>query len=261
MMGGGNDEVAFACGRLIQWALRPRAIPFNEPQYRALVDRYIDQPAFREAVRQFADGLGLAVLEVNDRGLFLGTQDESVFAVKASEFRGGRGSAEDRLLDGLVQVAIAATIYPRQQDLDEDAMEAKPPITSAEVDETLRQLCAEFKRRVGDCPDVPSDAMEQGLQEAWRVYESRPSVRTTQLGTLSQSSTQGLIRKHLQQLVDHGCFTVTQHGEAEMYRPTLRYQIQVRELAATKLYQRVQEARRGHGAASDGALKPGADDA
>jgi hypothetical protein len=253
----GDENVAFACGRLIQWALRPRSIPFNEPEYRTLVDRYIDQPAFREAVRQFADGLGLVVLEANDRGLFLGTLDESVFAVKASEFRGGRGSAEDRLLDGLVQVAIAATIYPRQQDLDEDSMEAKPPITSAEVDETLRHLCAEFKRRAGDHPDVPSDEMEQGLQEAWRVYESRPSVRTTQQGALSQSSTQGLIRKHLQQLVEHGCFIVTTHGETEMYRPTLRYQIQVRELAATKLYQRVQAAQREYGGPSDAEIETG----
>lgn len=260
-MNHGEDNVAFDCGRLIQWALRPRAIPFNEPEYRTLVDRYIDQPAFRESVRQFADGLGLVVLDANDRGLFLGTQDESVFAVKASEFRGGRGSAEDRLLDGLVQVAIAATIYPRQQDLDDDSMEAKPPITSAEVDETLRQLCAEFKRRAGDHPDVPSDEIEQGLHEAWRVYESRPSVRTTHQGALSQSSTQGLIRKHLQQLVEHGCFIVTEHGETEMYRPTLRYQIQVRELAATKLYQRVQEAQRARSGPSDTAVETGVGDA
>lgn len=257
----GDENVAFACGRLIQWALRPRAIPFNEPEYRALIDRYIDQPAFREAVRQFADGLGLVVLDANDRGLFLGTQDESVFAVRASEFRGGRGSAEDRLLDGLVQVAIAATIYPRQQDLDEDSMEAKPPITSVEVDETLRHLCAEFKRRAGERPDVASDEMEQGLQEAWRVYESRPSVRTTQQGSLSQSSTQGLIRKHLQQLVEHGCFIVSEHGETEMYRPTLRYQIQVRELAATKLYQQVQEAQQACSGLSDAASEAGVSNA
>ena len=260
-MSGGDENIAFASGRLIQWALRPRAIPFNEPDYRELVDRYIDQPSFREAVRQFADGLGLVVLEANDRGLFLGTQDDSVFAIKASEFRGGRGSAEDRLLDGLVQVAIAATIYPRQQDLVEDSIEAKPPITCGEVDETLRHLCAEFKRCAGDHPDVPSEEIEQGLQEAWRVYERRPSVRTTQQGALSQSSTQGLIRKHLQQLVEHGCFIVAQHGETEIYRPTLRYQIQVRELAATKLYQRVQQAQRGYACPTDSPIETGVGDA
>jgi hypothetical protein len=236
-----EDTVSFQAGRLIQWALRPKAIPFNEPEYRELVDRFIDQPSFRGTVRQFADGLGLVILEANDRGLFLGTQDDSAFAVKPSEFRGGRGSAEERLLDGLVQLAIAATIYPRQQDLDEDSIEAKPPISCEEVDETLRKLCAEYKRRSADGPDVARDDIDQGMQEAWRVYESRPGLKTTQQGNLSSNSTQGLIRKHLQQLVEHGCFIVSTQGTTEMYRPTLRYQIQVREMAASRVYKKLKE--------------------
>jgi hypothetical protein len=230
------DDVSYSAGRLIQWALRPKAIPFNEPEYRELIDRYADQPSFRAAVRQFADGLGLIILETNDRGMFLGPKDDSVFAVKPSDFRGARGTAEDRLLDGLVQIAIAATIYPRQQDLDEDSIEAKPPITCQEVDETLRKLCAEFKRRSEDEPDVERDTIAQGLQEAWRVYESRPGLRTTQQGNVSPNSTQGLIRRHLQELMEYGCFVTSQQDGEERYRPTLRYQIQVRELAASKLY-------------------------
>jgi hypothetical protein len=240
-MANPDDTVPFQAGRLIQWALRPKAIPFNEPEYRELIDRFIDQPSFRGTVRQFTEGLGLVILEANDRGLFLGTQDESAFAVKPSEFRGGRGSAEDRLLDGLVQLAIAATIYPRQQDLDEDSIEAKPPISCEEIDETLRRFCAEYKRRSAAAPDVASDDIDQGMHEAWRVYESRPGLKTTQQGHISSSSTQGLIRRHLQQLVEHGCFIFSMQGTTEMYRPTLRYQVQVREMAASKVYRRLQE--------------------
>lgn len=236
-----NHEEAYLAGRLIQWGLRVKVIPFNEEEYRDLIDRYIDRPSFRSMVRQFAEGLGLVVLDVSQRGLFLGTADDSIFAQKPSEFRsGGSGSAEDRLMDGLVQVAIAATIYPRQQDLDEDSIEAKPPITASEVDETLRALCAEHKRRVAGEPDVDTDAVDQGLLEAWRVYESRPGVKTTQKGKMSASATQSLIRKHLQSLVEHGCFVVSKQGMTELYRPTLRYQVQVRELAATRMYQQIQ---------------------
>lgn len=234
-----NDD-AYRAGRLIQWALNVKAIPFNEPDYRELLDRYIDDSGFRASVRRFADGLGLTLLEANDRGLFLGTQDGSVFSQRPSEFRGSRTSAEDRLLDGLIQVAIAATIYPRQQDLDEDSLEAKRPVTVAEVDETLRSLCAEQKRRSAENPDVTSDEIDQGLQEAWRVYESRPGIKMTSKGNLSPTSTQSLIRRHLQLLVNHGCFVLSGKGNTELYRPTLRYQIQVKELAATRLYLRVQ---------------------
>ena len=234
-----NDD-AFHSGRLIQWALNVKAIPFNEPEYRVLLDRYIDDSGFRALARRFADGLGLMVLDANDRGLFLGTQDESIFSKTPSEFRGSRTSAEDRLLDGLVQVAIAATIYPRPQDLDESALEAKRPVTVGEVDETLRILCAEHKRRVADVPDRASNEIDQGLHEAWRVYESRPGIKMTAQGNLSPASMQSLIRRHLQLLVEHGCFALSNQGNAELFRPTLRYQIQVKELAATKLYQQLQ---------------------
>lgn len=62
----------------------------------------------------------------------------------------------------------------------------------------------------------------------------------TQKGNLSPNSTQALIRRHLQHLVEHGCFVVSKQGATELYRPTLRYQIQVKELAATKLYRQLQ---------------------
>ena len=237
---GHQDRDEYLAGRLIQWGLRPKAIPFNEPEYRELIDRYVDRPPFRAMVREFADGLGLSVLELNDRGLFVGTQENSVFALKPSDFRSGRSSADERLLDGLVQIAIAATIYPRQQNLDEDTLEAKPPITCREVDEVLRKLCLEFKQRVSDDPDATTDDLQRGFQEAWRVYESRPAVRTTAQGSLAMNSTQGLIRRHLHQLVEHGCFTVSGQEPQESFRPTLRYQILVKKLASTTLYRNLQ---------------------
>jgi hypothetical protein len=234
-----EDRDAFLAGRLIQWGLRPKAIPFNEPEYRELIDRYIDRPAFRAVVRETADGLGLVVLEANDRGIFLGTQDNSVFALKPSDFRGGSSRADDRLLDGLVQVAIAASIFPRQQDLDEDSLEAKPPITCREVDDLLRKLCGEHKQRTSGDPDAAVDDTRRGFHEAWRVYEARPAVRTTGQGSLAANSTQGLIRRHLYQLVDHGCFIASGQEPDERFRPTLRYQILVKQLAATALYRHV----------------------
>src|ERR1700752_4131394 len=111
-MTNNEERAVFLAGRLIQWGLRPKVIPFNEPDYRELIERFIDRPTFRGTVRELAEGLGLSVLQVNDRGIFLGTQQDSVFAQKPSDFRGGRSSADSRLLDGLVQIAIAATIYP-----------------------------------------------------------------------------------------------------------------------------------------------------
>ena len=107
-------------------------------------------------------------------------------------------------------------------------------------DEALRKFCAEYKQRLSDNPDAATDDMQRGFHEAWRVYEARPAVRTTAQGGIATSSTQGLIRRHLQQLVDHGCFVATGQEPHERFRPTLRYQILVKQLASMKLYRQVQ---------------------
>ncbi len=228
-----RSDVYFA-GRLIQWGLQPNAIPFNEPEYMELVDRFIDRLAFRATVREVAEGLGLVVVHVSDRGIFLGTSEDSSFAMKPSEFRSGT-SGEDRLLDGLVQIAIAATVYPRQRDLDEDSYEAKPPISVSEVDQMLRELSESARNRTGES-DLSNEQLQQGIQEAWRVYESRPAVRKLKSGQHAKDSAHGLIQKHLQLLANQGCFTIVGSKGESSFRPTLRYQLLVKELAATELY-------------------------
>ncbi len=60
-------------------------------------------------------------------------------------------------------------------------------------------------------------------------------------GQHSKDSTHGLIHKHLQLLVNQGCFTVVGPKENPLFRPTLRYQLLVKELAATELYRQFHE--------------------
>lgn len=240
-----TESDAYLTGRLIQWALRPRAIPFNEPEYHRLVERYHERSEFRQMVREVAEGLGLRILHAGEHGLFLGTRDESPFALKPSSFRPGQTSAEDRLLDGLVQVAIAAAVFPRQRDLEQDVTEARPPLTAIEVDESLRRVVEACKRAAPEA-DPETAEVDRGLHEAWRVYDSRPAVHQTTDGRRSSRSTQGLIERHLEHLVEHGCFTPVPRSEPKAYRPTMRYQVLVKELAAQKLHRRVRELLQKH---------------
>ena len=78
------------------------------------------------------------------------------------------------------------------------------------------------------------------------MYESRPAVSMTPQGRRSANSTQGLIEKHFEQLVEYGCFTVNRQAKMAEYRSTLRYQVLVKELAATRLYQRVKQLADNH---------------
>lgn len=236
-----RDDAVHA-GRLIHFALQPKAKPFDEPEYRDLLREYEDRADFRIIVQAVAEGLGLVVLLVNDRGLFLGTHEESVFAQSPSVFRGPPVSGDDRLLDGLVELAIAATLFPRQRDLDDDVLEARPPVTINDVDNTLREVAKALKQQQPEEPAAEADRLDQGLWEAWRVYESRPSYRKTVSGRASANSTFRIIEQHLERLCELGCFTAERNRDPTCYRPTLRYQVLVQELAATRLYRRVSQA-------------------
>ncbi len=235
-------EDAVNVGRLIQFALQPKCMPFDEPEYRELLRAYEDRSEFRASVEGVVEGLGLRVLLVNDRGLFLGAEDESAFSQSPSAFRGSRVSGDDRLLDGLVELAIAATLFPRQRDLEDDVLAARPPVTVPDVDRTLRELVEALKQQQREEPESGADPIEQGLWEAWRVYESRPSYRRTETGRASANSTFRIIEQHLDCLCESGCFTADRQRNPSRYRPTLRYQVLVQEMAATRLYRRVAEA-------------------
>ena len=75
-------------------------------------------------LRKLASGLGLLVLDAGDHGIVLGPAGESAFAFRPAEFRPS-ATADDRLLDGLAQLAIAATIFPASRDLEDEATRAR----------------------------------------------------------------------------------------------------------------------------------------
>lgn len=239
-MSADRDD-AYHAGRLIQWGLRSRSRPVQEPEYRELIQRYFDNSDYRSLVRQMADGLGLRILDVNEHGLFLSPSSESVFGLKPADFRPGRSSADERLLVGLIQIAIAATIFPRQRDLEEPAHVVRQPVTVEEVDANMRVMCDGYAEGAKANGDIVADEATRGLEEAWRIYLKRVPVAQTKGGGQGRRTTHRLIRQTLDRLTELGCFT-REGNDNPVYRPTMRYQVAVKEMAAEAVFRRVQEA-------------------
>ena len=235
---------AHRAGKLLQWGLRPRSRPAQEPEYQELIERYLDHPDFRQLVREIARGLGLLVLDAGEHGLVLGPSFDSVFALKPADFR-NQSSTDDRLLDGLVQLALAATVFPRARDLEEDATYARPPITVDEIEENLRRLCERLEQEHQGKPDPLASDEESGVYEAWRVYRRRLAVMETRDGHKAQRSTRRIIEFGLERLREFGCFIKESRGNQSFYQPTWRYQVLIKDLAATTVYE---HARRVLGA-------------
>jgi hypothetical protein len=228
-----RDSVSHG-GRLIQWGLRPLARPAQEAEYRELVERYFDDTTFRTTVRELANGLGLHVLDVSEHGVVLAPQEGSIFQLRPAEFRPGSSKVDHRLLDGLAQVAIAATVFPRARDLDEDPDIARPAVTVDEVESQLRHLCERLSDEARGEPDPDASDERRGLIEAWRVYQQRLDTLETRDSRKAMRATRRIIEYSLDRLREFGCFTHVLQG--------VGCQVTVQQLAGTELFQLVREA-------------------
>ncbi|MBZ9752402.1 hypothetical protein K7W42_16255 [Deinococcus sp. HMF7604] len=233
-----SQDAHHAAGRLVQWALRPSTHPQRNDEYRNLLARYLDRLDFRETVQQVAAGLELEILEASaEHGMVLIPAPGSVFAAQASAYRPSAASEETRLLDGLVHVAIAATVYPRATDLLGDATLARNPVTVDEIEDTLRQIVNRMDEAAAQGPD-PLHSDTSGLHEAWRVYKHRLAHRDTKDHRASALTTRRVIEYALEHLCKQRCF----QRKDQTYRPLWRYQVLVQDYAASRVHAAVKRA-------------------
>jgi hypothetical protein len=119
--------------QLLAHGLRPKVRPIENPDYRELVCRYRQQDSFARTVRAVANGMGLDVTEA--AGVVLGAREGSAFAMRMEDYyrRTRERNPRLRVLHGLAQLAIAATSFPRPDDLEDE--EHAPRVAVNEVDE------------------------------------------------------------------------------------------------------------------------------
>ncbi|MFT2014386.1 hypothetical protein ACMA1D_00850 [Streptomyces sp. 796.1] len=225
--------------RLIAYAVRVRLRPAKDGAYKALVDRYQRQEPFRLLVDRVAAGLGLRVLgAASDIGLALAATPHSVFETKIEDYAVRtkyRGEGE-KLLHGIVHLAVAALAFPRPDDLANDTYTGRVSVDA--VDRAVRDTCdrlREKSRAADDSTDRPTDTPE--LEKTWSAYVRRPEASLTKDKRLASDSTRALITKALRFLEEQGFLVLAGREDDGWYRTTPRYQWQVRELAETAAFE------------------------
>ena len=220
--------------RLVSFGLQPRLLPARDAEYGALLRRYQEEPAFARLADAVATGLGLVVLEVSPRaGMAVAAAEDSVFAVRLSEYaRRAAADPADRFLHGLAHLAVAALAFPRPEDLADDGYLGR--ITVNGVESFVREACRRLAERAaeqGENTDPAAGA--PGLEAAWRVYARRSATGATKDARRLAGSTTGIVGKAIAFLADSGFLQRTGDEAGGAYRTTPRYQLQVRELAAS----------------------------
>lgn len=236
-----EQEYGFRAGRLLQWALQPRTRPAQSDEYRELVALYDEDRAFRALVEDFAAGLGLHLLDVSPHGAVVAPTHDSVFRMRFTEYRPTSSSVDDRLLDGLAQAAIAATVFPRDEDLQDDVETVRPALTVEEVDRAMRSICDALAERDDRALDPSVDEDEARLLEAWRVYRDRFAASESATGARPRRATMSIIEYALERLREQGCFIRSEEESQTLWQPTRRYNVMLQDFAATTLFERVRE--------------------
>jgi hypothetical protein len=225
--------------RLIALGLRPKQLPARDIVYADLVRRYQHDPVFADLVEAVAAGLGLAVLGVTTQsGAVLAAMTGSIFEVKIDDYA-RRVSLRDRnvekVLHGLIHLAVAALCFPRPDDLADDTYVGR--VSVDQVDQAVREACRMLDEAVAATEDNPDPLHEAPmLEQVWRLYARRPSAAATKDGRLASDTTRGMITKALRFLADQGFLHPAGDGGGGTFRTTPRYQVQVRELAAEQTF-------------------------
>ena len=217
--------------RLVALGLRSRLVPGRDAAYRSLVERYQRDDGFASAVAAVAAGLDLVVLEVTTvSGIVLAAQPGSVFEIKMEDYA-RQAKPRERVLHGIVHLAVAALLFPRPDDLANDQYVGR--VTVESVDLVVRETCRVLKERtVAERGNADPSAGTPELEQAWRVYEKRHEVASTKDNRNNSDSTRGMVLRALRWLAERGLVQAVGEESDETFRSTGRYQVHVRQLAS-----------------------------
>lgn len=228
-----NGADARDLGLLLQCALTPKARPSQNVEYRRLVQRLQQDATFADNFHEMADGLGLFVLAADDYGVVLGCRDDSPFALRLADFRPAMRT-DDRVVYGLVVLALGAWCFPRAVELDEFGDGAR----RVGVNE-LTHYVVELAEQLAASADADSEADHPELRAAWRLVLEGAHEKKTADSRRTATTLAGKVKYTLDYLAGHGL--LVPDGD-EMFRTTRALRTQLRELAANEAFALVRAA-------------------
>jgi hypothetical protein len=221
--------IAHDAGKLVAFALRPRQTPWTSTEYAELLRRYEADSQFRSIVDGVTEGLGMRIVDATRNGFFLTATEGSPFRLAADDYKQNM-SAQERVLHGVIQVAVAAFSFPKADVLDQDDTVAPAHITPAKLAEYIRKF-AEANAASSPYGVNGDDAAER---HAWREALARAMTMETSGGKESTRSLTGMCRHALDFLESQGLMRVV-NEENSVYQGTTGYRIRLKYHAAHEL--------------------------
>jgi hypothetical protein len=239
-------EDGYAVGRLIAFALRSSR-PSKEGEYKQLIDQYLYEPKFADAVHQVLEGMGLQVLNAGNPttlkgGLVLScTSHNSPFAPNIESHARGLDK-EQRVSLGVIHIAVMSFFYPQEDEEDEEDMFRSRSGTPSEIAEDIRRICETLRqsRDVFDWDEVPADHISLAYEHFLALAPAPPR----QTGYIGKTTQVGLVNFALSELYKNGFLAIDGgDGINTRYVSLPKYRVYTRRFASHKVARLVREAR------------------
>lgn len=226
-----------AASELIAFGLSRSARPVDGSDYRNLLDRYRTEIRFKDIVDTIAEGLGLEVLGTPRTGLVLAPDPSGPFATRLADLR--TMTSEEKLVFGLILLALAAYAYPNDVDLDDPDTKL---IDVIKVDEFIRAAISGLKAM-----DAPDGSAGERAHAAADVYEDLPSLIPTRTGRRAVGCTLRSIEIVCEWLVKQGAAREAKSLGPDTYQLTDRFRLLVADSAGSQALEVLRDRRRTNG--------------
>ncbi len=224
---------AGSASQLIGFGLTRGARPVDGSDYRALLDRYRTDLRFKDTVDTIAEGLGLEVLGTPRTGLVLAPDPTGPFATRLADLK--TMDAEEKLVFGLILVALAAYAYPNEGDLDDPETKL---IDVVKVDDFIRGAIGGLA-----AIDAPDGSTGERARTAADVYADMPSLIPTQQGRRKLGCTLRAIELVCGWLVEQGAAREAKSLGPDTFQLTDRFRLLVGDSAGSEALEVLRDAR------------------
>ena len=241
-------NAAHDAGRLLGFALRCQN-PTTSKEYSDLLRRYEDDTMLRDIADGMCSGFGLRIIYSGKHGLIVTATEASPFRLNSDDYKGGM-TPDDRILHGIIQVAVAAFSFPRAETLAQDDDVQPAHVTAASLAKYLRDFAEAENAKVADSPDHE----ESEERKVWRAVLAQALTKETAAKRESTRSLTGMCRYALEYLEKHSLMRLVDEQKG-IYQGTSAYRIRLKYHGAHALVEqlRVFAAQR---LASKGAESP-----
>jgi hypothetical protein len=231
-------NIALEAGELLRFALDPRETPFQNKRYATLMMQLYTGETFKLIFENVAAGLDIQILSYSAHGIFLTGRERSPFAFKMDDYKSGM-RVEERVVHGLLLLAIAAYCFPTVEVLDQGDDLLRPRFNVEQVVTFVQELCKVCKTNNPGDPEKGSPEM----QLAWQAILQLSVSKSTREGKLSNQSLAGMVRYALDRLTENGLMRCLSEENWGSFQPMPAYRIQIRQLAGNETLKLIQSLR------------------